>query len=107
MRATGISIATGATACVFRSPLRYPGGKQKAIGQIAGMFPAKAAEYREPMVGGGSVFFHARSINFAKDYWINDRFRELTTFWRAVQDPKICGRLQRELEELRKHFRSA
>lgn len=71
------------------------------------MFPANAAEYREPMVGGGSVFFHARSINFANDYWINDKFRELATFWKAVQDPKTCRRMQKELEALRSQFRSA
>lgn len=107
MRAPGIEIANGSAAQIFRSPLRYPGGKQKAIGQIAKMFPAKAAEYREPMVGGGSVFFHARSINFASNYWINDKFRELASFWSVLQDPKLCRRLQKDLEKLRSGFRSA
>lgn len=59
------------------------------------------------MVGGGSVFFHARSINFAKSYWINDKFKELVSFWRAVQDRAQCARLIAELEALRRSFASA
>lgn len=91
----------------FRSPLRYPGGKQKALVQIARMLPKSAGEYREPMVGGGSVYFHARGCNFAKRYWINDQFNELYHFWCAVQDPEVCARLSGELERLRKSFKDA
>jgi DNA adenine methylase len=91
----------------FRSPLRYPGGKQKAIDQIAKMLPKSATEFREPMVGGGSVFFHARSTNLAKKYWINDKFKELISFWRIAQDPKSCKRLVAELEQLHASFSSA
>src|ERR1700721_510090 len=60
----------------YRSPLRYPGGKQKAIDQISQIFPKSAQKYREPLVGGGSVYFHARTIGLAKKYWINDKFKE-------------------------------
>jgi DNA adenine methylase len=70
------------------------------------MFPAAAAEYREPMVGGGSVYFHARNIDFARSYWINDKFKELVAFWKIVQNPKQCRRLQAELETLRQSFKS-
>lgn len=91
----------------FRSPLRYPGGKQKAIEQIAKMLPTSAAEFREPMVGGGSVFFHAKSIEFAQSYWINDKFKELVSFWRAVKDPSTCKKLANDLEKLRSRFKSA
>lgn len=96
-----------ATTTRFRSPLRYPGGKQKAIDQISKLLPPSAGEYREPMVGGGSVFLHARSINFARTYWINDKFRELVSFWRAVQDDSTCARLVSDLEQLRSSFSSA
>lgn len=92
---------------VFKSPLRYPGGKQKAISQISKMLPSNAAEYREPMVGGGSVFFHARSVQFANSYWINDDFQELVSFWRTAQSPDLCKKLQVELEELRASFRTS
>jgi DNA adenine methylase len=88
----------------FRSPLRYPGGKQKAIEQIARLLPPSAREYREPLAGGASVFFHARSNEFAEKYWINDKFSELHAFWKAVQNEETCQRLMRELESLRQSF---
>jgi DNA adenine methylase len=99
--------ASVSSSKAFRSPLRYPGGKQKAIEQIARMLPQSVGEFREPMVGGGSVFFHAKSIGLAKSYWINDKFKELVSFWRAVQDPATCKKLARDLEKLRSRFKSA
>ncbi len=97
----------GTNSSQFRSPLRYPGGKQKAIKQIAEMFPPRATEYREPMVGGGSVYFHARNTNFASKYWINDKFKELVTFWKIAQDPATCAQLQSELSRLRNRLDTA
>jgi DNA adenine methylase len=91
----------------FCSPLRYPGGKQKAITKIAKILPQKAREYREPFVGGASVYFHARSINFARQYWINDAFVELISFWQTVQDANACAELRQELEKLRSGFLSS
>ena len=91
----------------YRSPLRYPGGKQKAIKQISEMMPEGALEYREPMIGGGSVYFHARNIEFAQKYWINDEFKELIAFWNTVKDQEKCKKLMGELEELRQNFESA
>ncbi len=91
----------------FRSPLRYPGGKQRAIEQIAKVFPASTGEYREPLVGGGSVYFHARTINFAQHYWINDKFQELISFWRIVQNPDTCKNLVADMENFRYQFSSA
>jgi DNA adenine methylase len=92
---------------VFKSPLRYPGGKQRAMQQIAPMLPTRVNEYREPMVGGGSVYFHARSVGLANCYWINDLFSELVAFWRSTQDADTCLRLVEELEALRASFKSA
>ncbi len=102
-----LPVAKSAAHDKFRSPLRYPGGKQKAIEQIARVFPTAAGEYREPLVGGGSVYFHARSIKLAKSYWINDKFTELVAFWQSVQDPDICRSLMTELESLRAGFADA
>jgi DNA adenine methylase len=95
------------TTAAFKSPLRYPGGKQKAIEKIAEHLPAKVKEFREPLVGGGSVFFHARSTDFAQTYWINDAFKELMSFWQIVQDPESCARLVFDLERFRAGFSSA
>ena len=42
---------------IAKSPLRYPGGKQKALRQIIPHIPESIGEYREPFIGGGSLFF--------------------------------------------------
>jgi len=89
------------TSNKFRSPLRYPGGKQKAIDKIAKFLPEKASEFREPMVGGGSVFLYAKSTNLAKSYWINDAFKELISFWQTVQNSNTCKLLIKDLTELK------
>ena len=90
----------------YKSPLRYPGGKQKALKQIVPLLPQSVREYREPMVGGGSVFFAARGLGVAERYWINDLFPDLFHFWQGVQDPATCARLRAELAELRASFGS-
>ena len=38
-----------------KSPLRYPGGKSRAIKFLKDFFPKDFIEYREPFFGGGSV----------------------------------------------------
>ncbi len=71
-----------------KSPLRYPGGKSRAIKQILPLIPTKITEFREPFVGGGSVFFAIRSIfgNNVKSYWINDLNYDLYCFWKQARD---------------------
>jgi len=66
---------------MIKSPLRYPGGKQKAIAKIANYLPPSFQEYREPFIGGGSVFFHILQTDPSLDYWINDLNEELYHFW--------------------------
>ena len=69
----------------LNSPLRYPGGKQKAIALIAPLFPKECKEYREPFVGGGSVFLHAlKTFDTDTDYWINDKNSAVCSFWSAA-----------------------
>jgi len=69
---------------MIRSPLRYPGGKSRAINQIIPLIPDFEA-YREPFVGGGSVFVHLKQLFPERQYWINDLYFELFTFWQACQ----------------------
>ena len=71
-----------------KSPLRYPGGKSRAIKQILPLIPTKITEFREPFVGGGSVFFAIRSIfgDNIKSYWINDLNYDLSCFWKQARD---------------------
>ena len=71
-----------------KSPLRYPGGKSRALKQITPLIPPKISEFREPFVGGGSVFFAVRSIfqSLIKSYWINDLNYDLYCFWQQTRD---------------------
>ena len=71
---------------MIKSPLRYPGGKSRGIAEIAARLPEKVAGYREPMVGGGSVFCYIRQQFPDIPCWINDLNYELVCFWKAVQD---------------------
>ena len=68
-----------------RSPLRYPGGKSRVVSEILRMFP-KFEEYREPMVGGGSVFLSAKHAFPNRQYWINDVNRDLYAFWHECKE---------------------
>ena len=51
------------------------------IGQLIPDFE----EYREPFVGGGSVFFYLKQKYPSKKYWINDLYFELYNFWLESQ----------------------
>lgn len=72
----------------IKSPLRYPGGKSRAIKQILPLIPTEIGEFREPFVGGGSVYFAIRSIFHTniKSYWINDLNYDLYCFWKQSRD---------------------
>lgn len=65
---------------MVKSPLRYPGGKSRAVQKIADFIP-DFKEYREPLVGGGSVFFYLKQRFPNKKFWINDVYENLYLFW--------------------------
>lgn len=69
---------------VFKSPLRYPGGKSRAAKLITSLIP-EFDEFREPFVGGGSIFLTTKQIYPNKNYWINDIYFELYNFWNFAQ----------------------
>ncbi|MCX6775870.1 MAG: DNA adenine methylase [Candidatus Micrarchaeota archaeon] len=69
----------------IKSPLRYPGGKSKALKDILPLIP-EFTEYREPMVGGGSVFFALKQKYTDKKYWINDKNIDLYLFWKFCKE---------------------
>ena len=81
-----------------KSPLRYPGGKSRALKQILPHVPLNIPEFREPFVGGGSVFFAIRSLfqNRINSYWINDLNYDLYCFWKEVRDnaPNLVATLR-------------
>jgi len=65
---------------MIKSPLRYPGGKSKAIKFIAPLIP-DFKEYREPFLGGGSVFIYLKQLFPKRRFWINDLYTNLFYFW--------------------------
>lgn len=68
----------------IKTPFRYPGGKFYAMKYLTPYIEKIAHdEYREPFVGGGSVFF---GKNKAKENWINDIFKELINIYSVIQD---------------------
>lgn len=86
---------------MIKSPLRYPGGKSRAISIIAKLIPY-FDEYREPFLGGGSVFIYAKQRFPNKLFRINDLYYDLFTFWKSAQDyPK---ELVEKIIEWRKEF---
>ena len=69
---------------MIRSPLRYPGGKSRAAKRICQMIPP-FREFREPFVGGGSIFINLKQNFPQAEFWINDKYGELANFWRLTQ----------------------
>ena len=69
---------------MLKSPLRYPGGKSRAIEIIAKLIP-DFEEFREPFLGGGSVFVYLKQRFPNKKYWVNDLYSELYKFWEMTQ----------------------
>lgn len=70
---------------MIKSPLRYPGGKSRAIEQMKFLLPKGFEEYREPFVGGGSFFIYLKQVYPKLRIWINDLNPELYYFWKYAQ----------------------
>lgn len=70
---------------MIKSPLRYPGGKSKAIDPISKLIP-NFKEFREPFVGGGSVFIYLKQKFSSKTFWINDIYTNLYHFWSECKE---------------------
>lgn len=84
-------------AAPIRTPLRYPGGKQKALAQIFAQFPPEFSSFIEPFVGGGSVFIAVRQAFPDAPVWINDLNPEVYSFWVTARDqlPELVSELRR------------
>jgi DNA adenine methylase len=75
---------------MLKSPLRYPGGKAKVVDAILERFPEQFLEFREPFVGGGSVFLAVRQKYPQTRVWINDLNLDLIAFWRTLQTDSVA-----------------
>ena len=70
----------------MKTPLRYPGGKSRAVPKLCQWLPDSITEYREPFLGGGSM-----AIEMTKRYpeipiWVNDLYKPLYNFWLVLRD---------------------
>ena len=84
----------------YKTPLRYPGGKSRAVQKLFGFVPEnKYNELREPFLGGGSF-----AIEWTKRYpgtkvWVNDLYEPLVNFWQQLQKNGI--EMRNELNQLK------
>ena len=71
----------------LKTPLRYPGGKSRAITKISEFFPdlSKYEQFREPFVGGGSVALWVTKTYPDLKIWVNDLYEPLYNFWVQLQ----------------------
>lgn len=89
---------------MIKSPLRYPGGKSRAVQQMKTLLPAYFEEYREPFVGGGSFFIYLRQVYPTLKIWINDLNPELYCFWKYAQkDSQELAKEILRIKSERKH----
>lgn len=87
-----------------RSPLRYPGGKSRAIKKILPLIPKDYKEFRESFVGGGSIFLAAKQeISEDALYVISDLNYDLYCFWKEAQE-NMDG-LVKEIELIKESFK--
>lgn len=91
-------------AKLIKSPLRYPGGKSRALKFLAQFLPKGIDEFREPFFGGGSLgLYVAQNPQYsgAKIY-ANDLNYELFCFWKSLQ--RDCAGLISGILELKNSF---
>lgn len=86
----------------MKSPLRYPGGKSKNVKSIFSA-ASEFKEYREPFLGGGSIFMYFKQRHPGRKYWVNDLYYELYNFWDVSQKDmnlliEYIGRLEKRFE---------
>ena len=68
----------------FKSPLRYPGGKTRAIRILETYIPPNKTVLVSPFLGGGSFELHCASKGIT--VLANDLFRPLYIFWKVLKD---------------------
>ena len=71
----------------LKTPLRYPGGKSRALSKLFQFFPdlKDYGEYREPFIGGGSVALEVTKRYPNIKIWVNDLYEPLFNFWCELQ----------------------
>ena len=72
----------------LKTPLRYPGGKSRALTKLFQYIPdlKEYTDYHEPFLGGGSVALEITKRYPHLNIWVNDLYEPLYNFWRVLQD---------------------
>ena len=85
----------------LKTPLRYPGGKSRAVVKLFQFIPdlKGVKEYREPFLGGGSVALEVTKRYPKIEVWVNDLYEPLYNFWCELQHSG--HQLQGEIEGLK------
>jgi DNA adenine methylase Dam len=83
----------------YKTPLRYPGGKSRAMKFLGDHFPENIKQYNEPFIGGGSVAVWFAQANPNANIWINDLYGNLYNFWIQLRDN--CHGLQNEVKAIK------
>jgi DNA adenine methylase len=84
----------------YKTPLRYPGGKQKLSPFIAELIEENGlagGHYVEPYAGGAGVAIELLFGGQASHIHLNDSCKGVYAFWRAVlnQTEELCSRISR------------
>jgi DNA adenine methylase len=71
----------------LKTPLRYPGGKSRAVTKMDQYFPdlRNYVEFREPFLGGGSVALYVTKKFPHLKITVNDLYEPLVNFWVQLQ----------------------
>ena len=70
---------------ILKTPLRYPGGKSRAVPKLWEWIPETITEYREPFLGGGSMAIEMTKRFPDLPIWVNDMYEPLYNFWTHLQ----------------------
>jgi DNA adenine methylase len=82
----------------FKTPLRYPGGKQKVwpfIQEILAANGLLGGNYAEPFAGGAGVAIELLLRDLVTRIYLNDACIGVYSFWRSVLDEpeRLCNRI--------------
>ncbi len=86
---------------MIKSPLRYPGGKSRAVKYLLKFIP-EFKEFREPFFGGGSLSFYYVQENPSAKFSASDLNYELYCFWNELKNNK--ANLIKEITFIKKSY---
>ncbi|EOF9239280.1 DNA adenine methylase, partial [Klebsiella pneumoniae] len=95
----------------YRTPLRYPGGKQKLTPFVLELIIANGMEgcqYVEPYAGGAGVAMQLLIDGHVKNVHLNDSSYHIYAFWHSILNDteKFCNQISKSLlniDEWKKH----